>query len=493
MTSLAEQPAMSHSTPVARWTVAFVVALVACGSILRFYRLGSNSLWIDEYATLRIALLPVGDIFAENLSNNSFEPPIYFWLIHGVAWVLGDSEAAIRLPSAIAGGLTIPVVWLIMRDLSRSLSIAHVTAALLAFNPLHLWYSQEARPYALLVLAASLAIYFLVEAMHGTGRRGWLGFTVFATLTVFTHLVGILLLVVAWAWCVLDGRRRQLAKSLLGASAVILGCAAPLLISIALASAQIPGTGSPPRPTTGLEIPYTLLCYVAGYSFGPSLRDIQNVGPLAALAAHPFQSALAIVAVTGSVVLAARHYRTYSVGLAFLFAAFVGLIFLASVVTGKAFSVRYTLPGLIGFLGLIAVAGARGRLGWTWTTFLLVLFAWADIQWFSSPTYWKDDTRATAKWLAERLPPGSEVAVAPGYATRILAYYADRANARLRIVPATPDGRWMEGVPAALVVTRLHHLPDSEQIVSAFRRRAGAQLISHRGIGYDVYVDGRRQ
>jgi uncharacterized membrane protein len=492
MTSLTEEQAGSRSIPVPRWTLAFVVALVACGSILRFYRLGSNSLWIDEYATLRIALLPFADIFAENLSNNSFEPPIYFWLTHGVARTFGDSEATIRLPSAIAGSLTIPVVWLIMRDLSRSLTTAHVTAALLALNPLHLWYSQEARPYAFLVLAASLAIYFLVQAMDSAGRRGWLGFTVFATLAVLTHLVGILVLAVAWAWCVLDVRRRQLARSLLRASAVILGCTAPLVISIALATAQIPGTGSPPRPTTGLEIPYTLLCYVAGYSFGPSLRDIQNIGPLAALAAHPFESALAIVAVTGSALLAARHYRTYSVGLAILLAAYVGLIFLVSVVTGKAFSVRYTLPGLVGFLGMISVAGTRGRVGWAWPTFLLVLFTWADIQWFSSPTYWKDDTRATAKWLAERLPPGSEVAVAPGYAAGILGYYAERENARLRIVPAGPDGRWTVGAPAALVVTRLHHLPDSEQIVSAFRRRAGGDLISHRGIGYDVYVDEHR-
>ena len=124
---------------------------------------------------------------------------------------------------------------------------------------------------------------------------------------------------------------------------------------------------------------------------------------------------------------------------------------------------------------------------------LLALFAWADIQWFSSPIYWKDDTRATARWLAHGLPPGSKVAVAPAYAASILAYYAARENARVRIVPVRPDERWTVGTPAALVVTRLHHLPDSEQVVAKFRKRAGGDLISHRYIGYDVYVDPHPQ
>jgi uncharacterized membrane protein len=480
---------VNGSVTSARWTKAFLVALFACGSILRFYRLGSNSLWIDEYATLRISLLPFAEIFAENLRNNSFEPPVHFWLTHGIVRILGGSEAAIRLPSSIAGGLTIPVVWLIARDLTGDLKTAHWSAALLALNPLHLWYSQEARPYALLVLVACIAIYFLVQAMGGSGPRGWIGFTVFTILAVFTHLVGLLLLVVAWGWCLAAVKRRQLARPLLGASALVLGCAAPLLISIALATAQTPGTGSPARPITGLEIPYTLLCYVTGYSLGPSLRDIQNVGPMAALATHPIESALAIVAVTGSMLLIARHYRAYSVGLALLFAAYVGIIFLASVTTGKAYSVRYTLPGLIGFLGMISAAASGGTRLWrAWPGLLLVLFAWADIQWFSSPTYWKDDTRATARWLAERLPPGSRVAVAPRYVAGIMGYYLGRENARLQIVPVKLDGRWSMDAPEALVVTRLHHLPDHEQVVAAFRKRAGGDLLRHRGVGYDIYV-----
>ena len=481
---------MSSATTAERRAGLFLLALVAGGGLLRFYRLGSNSLWIDEFATLQISSLPFSEIFRANLSNNSFEPPLYFWLIHGIVRVLGSSETAIRLPSAIAGSLTIPVVWLLAREMTANLNTAHLTATLLTFNPLHLWYSQEARPYAMLVLAACLATVFLARALRSSSRGAWLGFTGFTALAVFIHLVGLVLLLVAWVWGIVDAKRQQLVRPLLGSSAVVLACAGPLAISIALASARIPGTGSPPRPPTGLEIPYTVLSYVTGYSFGPSLRDIQNLGPTAALAAHPIESALAIVAVAGLLILITRHHQACLTGFTVLFASYVGVIFLASVITGKAYSIRYTLPGLIGFLGLIAVAlrSSRAPLGRALPALLLILFAWADAQWFFSPSYWKDDSRAAVRWLSGHLPPGSKVAVAPDYAIRILTHYAGEQSAEFQIVPAIPNERWTNDAPVALVLTRLHHVPDHANLVATFRRMAGGSLLNHRGLGYDVYV-----
>jgi hypothetical protein len=83
------------------------------------------------------------------------------------------------------------------------------------------------------------------------------------------------------------------------------------------------------------------------------------------------------------------------------------------------------------------------------------------------------------------------VAVAPAYAAKILAYYVGKENARLQIVPARPDGSWSRAAAAALVVTRLHHVPGHEQVVAAFREGAGGDLLRHRGVGYDVYVAPR--
>ena len=72
-----------------------------------------------------------------------------------LAWadsrVLGTGEIALRLPSALAGIATVPVAWAIGRELAGRRA-AIVCAALVAVNPLFVWYSQEARAYELFVL-----------------------------------------------------------------------------------------------------------------------------------------------------------------------------------------------------------------------------------------------------------------------------------------------------------------------------------------------------
>jgi hypothetical protein len=176
-------------------------------------------------------------------------------------------------------------------------------------------------------------------------------------------------------------------------------------------------------------------------------------------------------------------------GFTMLFAAYLAMAFLASVVTGKAYSVRYTLPALIGFLGLVSIAlhvtpSLFGRAG---AALVLVLFAWADAQWFYSPEYRKDDSRGVVRWLAERLPEGSAVVTAPGYVSKILSYYAGRQGASIRFIPAEAASDSVQ--PAALLLTRLHHVADPRSAKEWFRRVGGRAREDSVG-GYNVLTTG---
>ena len=474
---------------MARYWPLAVATIV--GAALRFYALGANSLWVDEFATLSIASHSPAEILRLSSSAN-FIPPLYFLLVHGVLQVFGESEVALRLLSAVAGICTIPVVWLLTEQITRSRSTANIAAALLAINPLHLWFSQEARPYALLLFFGCCALLSLQRAVRTESLRHWMAFSVWSALTVLTHTTGLLFGVIAWTWALWSSDRRRVVRPLLASSlAVGLACT-PFFLAIAGALVATHGTfHSSPRSLTGLEIPYTLLTFVTGFSFGPAPREIQNLGALGAVRSHPLQSVLAGAVLCGLIVtsgLKRRATMTY-------FIALLGIplagIFVLSALSGKAYNVRYTLPALVGFLGIVSIAtralGPRSRA--LWLTALMGLALWADVQWFCSARYWKEDSRAAVAWLRDNLDPGATVAVAPNYCVLPLAYYTRKAGAELRFLPILPGVGFPGGTPPdALVLTRLHHVPNWRELKADFVGLIGVRVREGHVAGYEMLV-----
>ena len=465
---------------------------ILVGAALRFYHLGANSLWIDEFATLDIARHSLTDIPRLSSSEN-FIPPLYFVLVHSVLRVLGDSEVSLRLLSALAGIGTIPIVWLLTAVIARDRTVAHVAAGLLAANPLHLWYSQEARPYALLLLFGCCALLAFARAVESASLWNWIAFWVCATLAILVHTTGIVFPVIAWTWGLWSPNRERLLRPLLGSSLAIGLTCAPFFFGIAHALREARGAfHSPPRPITGLEIGYTLLTYVGGYSFGPAPRDIQKFGAWTALWAHSLESLLAGTVLLGLMTIAALKWRRApEPWFTVLLAVPLGFIFLLAALSGKAYSIRYTLPSLIGFLGIMSVAvnalGPRSR-----TLGLAALFGlalWADAQWFWLPRYWKEDSRALVSWLRDKLPPGATVAVAPGYQNNLLEYYASKAGAEFHFRGVPPDSSLSGDTPPdALVLTRLHHVPNWRKFKADFVHLSGRQVVEGQVAGYEMLV-----
>src|SRR3954447_22448926 len=121
-----------------------VLGLTALGAALRFATLGLQSYHHDEVVTAS-RILRVGFAHAmEAVGFSESAPPLYYAL----AWVwtqaTGTGEWGLRSLSALAGVATGPVAYLFGQALrARRTGIA--AAALVAVNPMLLWYSQEAR------------------------------------------------------------------------------------------------------------------------------------------------------------------------------------------------------------------------------------------------------------------------------------------------------------------------------------------------------------
>ncbi len=484
---------MTRDRMASRWTASSLTLLVifAVGAVLRCYRLGQNSLWIDEIASLETARERFWTIPAAALRQDAFEPPLYFLLLHIVAGHFGDGETALRVASAISGTLTIPLVWFLVWELSRERQVATLAATFLALNPLHLWYSQEARPYALMMFFGTAALVALARALRQPSRRLWAAFAICSALAMMTHAVGCLVPAVAALWVLLRPDRAKTLRPLLVASGAILLLVAPVYIPLARAIVGATGTGSPERPLTGLELPYTAFTYVGGFSFGPSAREIQNNGWQMAAAEHTVQLGLAAALLVLWLVLAVVNRSPVVTLLLVLCTLPAVLTFIGSAATAKAYNVRYTVLGVIGFVASLSavIRPLRPSRRTVLMAIFCTVFLWADAQWFFTPRFWKDDSRAAVAWLSAHLQPGAVVAVAPGYVTGTLAHYAARSGAGLCLVGVADESSLpTDRTPDALVLTRLHHVSQWRELESEFLRLAGSSLERGTAVGYTLLV-----
>lgn len=137
------------------WWCLLAITLVALA--LRLYGLDRWSLWVDEAHTWRDATFPLqgNDSF---LRSGRANYPLTFLALRGLLGLgLGQSEAGLRLPFALLGTLTVPLMGVCGRRLIGSWP-AVVSAALLAVHPWHVFWSQNSRGYVVLVFGAVITI-----------------------------------------------------------------------------------------------------------------------------------------------------------------------------------------------------------------------------------------------------------------------------------------------------------------------------------------------
>ncbi len=182
---------------------AIIVALLALlALVLRAARLDFQPLWWDEGYSVWFANQPLAEL--ARLTALDIHPPLYYALLGGWSQLFGLGPVALRWLSVAAGVAAVPLIYLVGYWLSgRRVGLA--AAFLLAINPLHIYYSQEVRMYALVALWSLLAIGAAGRWL-GLGRRirgasrpaGWpwlAGYVAAMTLALYTQYYATFLLV----------------------------------------------------------------------------------------------------------------------------------------------------------------------------------------------------------------------------------------------------------------------------------------------------------
>ncbi len=130
------------------------------GALLRLYKLGEWSFWIDEIYTINHAKVHFGSLDA--IINNI--PPVRNWvpistiLIARVLNFLGTSEWSARLVPAVIGIITVPILYFPTKRVF-GWQVALMAALLLAVSPWHIFWSQNARFYTSILLLSTLAAF----------------------------------------------------------------------------------------------------------------------------------------------------------------------------------------------------------------------------------------------------------------------------------------------------------------------------------------------
>ena len=236
---------LARERPGARGWLA-VGSAAALAAFLFLFQIGSSSFFIDETASMRVVAVPL-DGLLEKLRVAENSPGGYFLLLDVWTAVAGSKgEWVARLPSALAGVALVVVVWR-LGALVAGPRTGLVAALLTAVSPLVLQYAQQARPYAVTMLALAVAALAVVETRR---RRSWAWLLTGAAacaLALSFHYASLSVVAPVCAWVLLRSgleRRMRLAFCAIPAAAWLAWLPLALAQRADHPSAQLGGYGN---------------------------------------------------------------------------------------------------------------------------------------------------------------------------------------------------------------------------------------------------------
>ena len=387
--------------------VQALAALTVLAAILRFSTLHVQSYWFDEAVTVGLVKSSFGHMLSR-IGGSESTPPLYYALAWVWTRVFGTDEFGLRSLSALAGTAFIPVAYAAAAELA-SRRVALVIASLAVVNPLLIWYSQEARSYALVLLLASIS-FLLFARMQRAPRVGTLvAWTVVSALAIATHYFAGFMILPEAVWLLLrwpDRRQPALATAALVAVSAAL---VPLLVeqrrmnlTSFITEQSLIGRllRVPKQFVVGYDAPVdTVLTVVAGCLVGVGLwlvyarlveRERRAVRVCATIAGVAIGLPL-LLALVG-----ADYLDTRNVLMAWLPAMLIPAI---------GFGARHA-----GRTGILAAAG------------LAAIGLFITISIWANPRYQRDDNRGLAHAIGPVTVPRA-IVVTPAFAPTALAVY----------------------------------------------------------------------
>ena len=474
----------------------YVLSIIILTIFLRFFMLTNHSLWYDEGASLdfsNASTLQESISIVRGIPNSGAYQPLYFIILFLWRQAFSDTEFALRSLSALLGvGSVIVIFFTTLRIYGKNHALW--SSLILAFSSFCVYYSQEVRPYALLIFLASLQLYFFSKVLdkgesHESVSK--LLFSIFTALGLFGNITMILFTgALCLSHIVIYRNPRRWLQWWVPAGFF---CLPAILYYLTGSNATDPESISVSRfgfPIVQNAV-FVLYGILVGTTYGPPQEQLRGEDKIQVVFNYwPHLLILLIVATVIFLALAitllkhrngSRSQKAdYLFASLFVTSYFFNLLF--AIVTKINWVPRHSFALWLPLAILIPSAFSQiskrssklnklSRYALIAVTFLMILNIYSLFNYYFNKDYWRDDYRSAAQYLIKNRDSSAQSILLWG-TPRLLKYYGDTLtlqgwNLGVKLRKGNFERNWAEQVESFtnnadtvfIVVNREHYFP----------------------------------
>lgn len=430
---------------------------VLVGSVLRVYRVGSESLWIDEVFMTTMATDRTLSELLFVVPTFEPHPPLYNVFVWFWVRLTGVSAVTMRSTSVVLGVIAIVLCYRLGRRMFDRWTAA-VATLFVTVSPFQIWYAQEARMYALLLVTTLASYLLLVQLRESYTRRRAVLYVSLGVVVGYTHVYGLFVLLAQGVTAVWATARRSESNGfslrqlgvLFGVPFLAISPWTGLLAARTVAPELFPADAAAwLQAPSGLELmdAFRLLTFGATQF----TRPYRTLSAPSDVFLFPASFCLLLVAGFYTMGVFSDHTRGIRL-LGVWFAATVGLPILLSVTVRPIFQLRYLIVASPAFFLLLA-RGSKAvsipAVRYVLVVLLVVGMVAPLPGYYAEPN--KDQWEAAANDVSSVADADDVVLVVPGWTwngpSDAFRFYFDRPNASVEpLYSFSPPGSFESAV-----------------------------------------------
>jgi 4-amino-4-deoxy-L-arabinose transferase-like glycosyltransferase len=428
-----------------------VLLIVIIGAFLRFFMLADKSLWSDEGLSLFFSDGSSIQEFIKRMfraeTSEKFQP-LYFLLLFYWRQLLGNSEFVLRALSAFFGAGAIIIMFYTTLQLYGKRH-ALWSVILMSVSSYCIYYSQQMRPYGLLLFLAALQLYFFSKALNEAETEDkviWrVLFGIVTGIGLFGSIfIGIFALALCLAYILVYRNPKRWLQWWIPTALFCLPAASYIIFSSSVATDPSKGIFSPLRQPIIANAAFVIYGLLVGETYGPPIEGLRGDNKMQILLGYwPQLAVLLLVVIPIFVALVMRLRQQLeskkSQKTDYFFAAlFVISFFLAFLFTVAAKKTNwlprhsfYIYIPLVVLIPLVIKNKYRDRKPLQEIVFqiarpaiiaLVILNIYSNYNYYFVENYQRDDYRSAAKYLLANQKPSVKSIMLFG-TSNLLSYY----------------------------------------------------------------------